>query len=146
MTTTATTTDTVMRGATPTFSPMPNTTFTALAPVRLLDTRKGNGLSGAFTSGTPRSVDIAGRGGVPADAVAVAVNLTVPANATGGYVTLSPTPDATPSTSTINFPAGDTRANGAIVPLASDGSLSAVYKGADGATVELLLDVTGYYR
>jgi hypothetical protein len=142
----ASTTDEII-GSHPTFTPVPNTTFTALDPVRLLDTRDGTGLSGAFSQGKPRSVQIAGRGGVPADAVAVAVNVTVPRNATGGYVTLSPTPDATPDTSTLNFPAGDNRANGAIVPLGPDGTLSAVYAGApSGATTELVLDITGYYR
>jgi hypothetical protein len=140
----ATTTDDILN-RTPTFVPVPNTTFTALAPVRLLDTRDGTGLSGTFANGKPRSVQIAGRGGVPADAVAVALNVTVPGAAAGGYVTLSPTADATPTTSTLNFPAGDVRANGAIVPLASDGTLSGVYAGGSGS-IDLLIDVTGYYR
>ncbi|MBI2776449.1 MAG: hypothetical protein HYX57_04160, partial [Chloroflexi bacterium] len=48
--------------------------------------------------------------------------------------------------STLNFPAGDTRATGVTVTLGPDGSLAAVYKAASGATVQLIFDVTGYYR
>jgi hypothetical protein len=121
--------------------------LTPMTPSRILDTAAGTGLTGPFTMGSPRTVQVTGVGSIPSDAVAVALNVTVTAGATGGFVTLGPTVTASPTTSTINFPAGDTRTNGAIVPLAADGTLGAVYKGAPaGATVDVALDVTGYFR
>jgi hypothetical protein len=120
-------------------------TFVPVEPVRLLDTRSGNGLSDRFVSGTPRSVQIAGRGDIPASAVAVTVNVTVTGQTSGGYVTVGPTVGASPSTSTLNFPARDTRANGATVPLDGGGRLAAVFKGAASARIHLVIDVTGYY-
>ncbi|MES2210136.1 MAG: hypothetical protein V4515_08125, partial [Chloroflexota bacterium] len=121
------------------------TTYVALSPTRLLDTRFGNGLSGAFSPNVPRSFVVAGRGGVPANAVAVTGNLTITSATRAGYVTLTPTRDANPPTSTINFPAGDTRANGITVPLGPDGSLAAVFKASSGS-VQIIFDVTGYVR
>ena len=61
-------------------------------------------------------------------------------------MSLTPTPTATPSTSSLNFERGDTTANGLTVPLGPDGSLAAVYRGPAGATTHVVLDVTGYYR
>ena len=119
-------------------------TYEPLTPARILDTRSGNGLSGKFQANTPRTFDVAGRGGVPNDAVAITGNLTVVGQSGAGYVSVTPTPDATPSTSTINFPSGDTRANGLTVRLSGSGSVSAVFKRSSGST-HLLLDVTGYY-
>ena len=52
-------------------------TYVALTPARLLDSRVGNGLSGPFSAGVPRTFQVTGRGGVPANAVAVTGNLTV---------------------------------------------------------------------
>ncbi|HEX7497734.1 MAG TPA: fibronectin type III domain-containing protein, partial [Candidatus Limnocylindrales bacterium] len=40
-------------------------------PVRLLDTRTGNGLSGKITANTPATFQITGRGGIPSNATAV---------------------------------------------------------------------------
>ena len=52
----------------------------------------------------------------------------------------------TPSTSTINFPLGDTRANGVTVPLNIDCKLSIVYRSSAGKKTHVLVDVTGYFR
>ncbi len=120
-------------------------TYNSVAPVRLLDTRSGNGLSGAFVSGVPRTWHIAGRGGIPTGATAITGNLTVTGQTGGGYASLGPLAMAAPKTSTLNFPVGDNRANGITVKLASDGTLSAAYLGPRDATAHLILDVTGYY-
>ncbi len=129
-----------------TLDPRAGSTYVALPPTRLLDTRVGNGLAGAFGANVPRAFVVGGRGGIPANAVAVTGNLTVTGATRGGYVSLTPTSQVNPPTSTINFPAGDTRANGVTVTLAPDGTLAAVYKAPAGATVQLIFDVTGYYR
>ena len=123
-------------------------TYHSLGPTRLVDTRTGLGISSKLTSGVPRTFQVAGRGGVPAGAVAVTGNLTVTGETAGGYLTLGPVPTNHPTTSTINLPKGDTRANGVAVPLAASGtpgSLSIVYIAAGGATTQVIFDVTGYY-
>jgi hypothetical protein len=111
-------------------------------PVRMLDTRSGPPVA----EDAPFSFDVAGRLGVPNNAIAVTGNLTV-TNATGtGFVTLSTNaPPANPATSTINFPAGDTRANGVTIKLSGGGGLWAVYEATPGKTTHLIFDVTGYY-
>ncbi len=124
--------------------PLAGATYVALTPVRLLDTRTGNGLGGAFVSAVPRTFAVAGRGGVPATATAVTGILTVTGSTSGGYVALGPLATATPSTSTLNFPRGDTRATGVTVTLGAGGTLSAVFRGSGGTTA-LVFDVTGYF-
>jgi hypothetical protein len=120
-------------------------TYQPLTSARILDTRSGTGLSGRFVANSPRTLKVTGHGGVPAGARAITANLTVVGQTHGGYVSLTPLPTATPKTSTINFPAGDVRANGVTVPLAPDGTLSAVFKATTTGTTDLVLDVTGYY-
>ena len=102
-------------------------TYVALPPARLLDSRVGNGLAGKFSAGMPRTFQVTGRGGVPANAVAVTGNLTVTNQTAAGYVFLGPNPTPAPTSSTLNFPLGDSRANGVTVALGVDGSLSATY-------------------
>ena len=120
-------------------------TYVPVDPVRLLDTRSGNGLSGMFASGIVRRVGIAGRGGIPGAAVAVTMNITVTQQTSSGFVSVGPTMSADPTTSTINVPRGDTRANGATVALDDQGRLAAVWKGAGGSRTHLVFDITGYY-
>ena len=90
---------------------------------------------------------VVGSGGVAGDAVALTGNLTVVGQTRRGYASLTPTPVAAPGTSTVNFPAGQARANGVITRLdPGTGQVSLTYKAARGATTHLLLDVTGYFH
>ena len=115
-------------------------------PARLLDSRFGVGLSGPFATGVPRTFQVTGRGGVPAEATAVTGNLTVTASTAPGFAFLGPDPVANPPSSTINFPLGDSRANGVTVALSATGTLSATYIGTTaGSTTHLIFDVTGYF-
>ena len=123
--------------------------YTTLTPVRILDTRSGTGLAGKFRAGIPRAFQIRNAGGVPNDPTVVAVtgNITVTRQTSGGFIALTPTNSGIPSTSNLNFPVGDNRANGVSVRLGDDGRLWAVYGGAPGgATTDLVFDVTGYYK
>ena len=82
---------------------------------------------------------------VPASAVAVTGNLTVTGQTRAGWLTVTPTADVHPPTSTLNFPVRDNRANGIAVALAG-GSLSVVYNGATSTdTTHAIFDVTGYF-
>jgi hypothetical protein len=120
-------------------------TFHATSPERILDTREGLGLAGRFRAGVPRSFQVTGNGGVPANATAVTGNLTVTDSTGAGYLSLGPTVSATPDASTLNFPRGDTRANNVTVRLGPGGKLGAVYAGAVGTTAQVVFDVTGYF-
>ena len=121
--------------------------YTPVAPTRVLDTRPGGkGLTGPFLANVPRSFVVTDGATIPLDATAITGNLTVVGQTRAGYVSVTPTPDPTPGTSTINFPLGDIRANGLTIPInPADGTVSAVYKAQTGATTHLILDVTGYY-
>jgi hypothetical protein len=123
-------------------------TFHSIAPARILDTRKtsGTALTGKFTNGTARQVQVTG-GSIPGNATAITGNLTVTQQSAGGYLSVSPTvPAATPATSNLNFPVSDNRANGLYAPLDGAGKLWIVYKsGVAGAQTHVILDVTGYF-
>ena len=109
-------------------------TYVALTPTRLLDTRVANGLNGPFSSHVARTFQVTGRGGVPSNATAVTGNLTVTEQTGLGYVYLGPDATNNPTSSTLNFPVGDNRANGVTVALGPGGQLSATYVGPDVAT------------
>jgi hypothetical protein len=123
--------------------------YVQFGPHRVLDTRPGAGnlgLTGKFVAGTPRKIQVAGVAGLPSSGVvAVTGNITAIRPTAKGYVFLSPTPTGAPGSSTVNFPAGDIRANNVVVPVADDGTLAAVYIAAAGANVDLVLDITGYF-
>jgi hypothetical protein len=120
-------------------------TYHPMAPARLLDTRAGNGLSGKLSANTPVTFGVSGRGGVPAGATAVTGNVTVVNETSAWAVYLGPDPIASPTSSTINFKAGDTLANGLTVALSATGTLSATYMSTAGNATDLVFDVTGYF-
>ena len=86
-------------------------TFAPIAPLRVLDTRDGTGLAGPFVSGTPRSFEVAGVGAIPDDAIAVTANVTVTGQTAAATSRSRRSRPRHPTSSTLNFPAGDTRAN-----------------------------------
>ena len=126
-------------------TPLPGATYHALTPVRLLDSRIGNGLTGAFKAKQARTFQVTGRGGVPANATGVTGNLTVTGQTAGGYLYLGPVATNSPTSSTLNFPLGDTRANGVTVALGTGGKLSVTYMAGTGKTAQVVFDVTGYF-
>jgi subtilisin family serine protease len=119
--------------------------FVPLDPIRLLDTRNGNGLSGRFAAGTPRTFAIIGRGGVPSGAAGITGNLTVVGETAGWAIFLGPAAAAAPATSNLNFVLGDIKANGFAVALSGSGTVSATYLSSAGNTTDLVLDVSGYF-
>jgi hypothetical protein len=120
-------------------------TFHALTPIRLLDTRIGNGIAKAkVTANVPITFKLWGRG-VPTNATAVTGNLTVTGSNYGWAVYIGPNRLVKPTTSTINFVKGQTRANSLTVPLSSTGTLWATFLSHTGYKTDLVFDVTGYY-
>jgi hypothetical protein len=118
--------------------------FFTLTPCRLVDTR----LSSPLQSGVVRTFTVHGQCGIPPSALAVALNVAVTQPSNGGFVTLFPDAGAVPGTSTLNFGGGQTRADNAVLSLATDGSgtLSVRPVLLAGGTVHLILDVTGYFQ
>jgi hypothetical protein len=122
-------------------------TYHALTPTRILDTRSGTGLAGALSSHAARTFTVTGgAGGVPSNATAVTGNLTVTGQGSGGFLFLGPVADDDPTSSTINFPVADDRANGVTVALGAKGSLSITFVApGPGPTAQAIFDVTGYF-
>ncbi len=117
--------------------------FIALPPCRLVDTRGNAPLMGGFLpAATVRSYTLTGVCGLPAGAKAISLNATV-VNPTGqGFLALWAKGGTLPPVSTLNYFAGETIANAAVVPLSADGSVSMVL-GVSGGDV--ILDTNGYY-
>src|SRR5665811_730024 len=125
---------------------MTGATYVPLTPARILDTRSGTGLAGALSSHVARTFGVTGKGGVPTNAVAVTGNLTVTGQTAAGYLYLGPVAMNNPTSSTLNFPLGDNRANGVTVALSAEGTLSATYVASTlGPTTQVIFDVTGYF-
>jgi len=118
--------------------------FYTVPPCRLVDTRGVAGPFGApnLAPAESRGFGAAGQCGVSTAAEAVAVNVTV-VPVGGGHLSFTGTGFPSPTTSTINFRAGLTRANNAVLPLGAAGGLT-VYSGS-GADLSLIIDVTGYF-
>jgi hypothetical protein len=118
--------------------------YKLMSPVRLLDSRIPLGLT-VLQNLAPTTFAVTGQVGIPSNAVAITGNLTTTQASFGGYFALTTSPTATPSTSTLNFPTADIRANGVTVALGSGGALSVTYVAGLGATAHVVLDVTGYF-
>ena len=135
------TTDVVVQPA------IPPGSYYAVTGCRLLDTRLA-GQGPPLSSGVPRTVVVAGSCGVPVDATAVSVNMTVVAPTDLGNLTAYPADAAVPATSILNFGAGTTRGNNAIITLAGDASGAVAFRAVIGGgtgTVHLVVDVMGYF-
>jgi pseudomonalisin len=122
--------------------------FYTLLPCRIIDTRNPPGsLAGpALQPGSLRTFAVIGACGVPPTAAAISVNVTITGPTAGGYLTLAPGGQALPLTSTINFRAGQTRANNAVLGLARDASGTFVVLDGSAGTVNFILDVNGYFQ
>jgi glucose/arabinose dehydrogenase len=113
-----------------------------ITPTRVLDTRENLGASvgkpkakSVTTFRLPVSV-------VPANATAIAINLTGVAPAGPGFATIWATGYSQPAVSNLNFAyAGETSANAAILPVSPGGSVD-IY--VDTAA-HLIVDVTGFW-
>ena len=79
--------------------------------------------------------------GVPANAAAAALNITVTRPAATGFVTVWPCGQALPNASNLNFTANQTVANLAMAALGTAGKVC-IYS---FATTDVIVDVAGYF-
>ncbi len=124
--------------------------FNAITPCRLIDTRNPTGPRGGpalLPAPSPdRTFAITGVCGVPSDARAVSLNVTVTNVQTGGSLLLYRGDGAPTTASSINFRPGVTRANNSQTQLALDGAGTFNVQNASAGTLDFVVDVNGYFR
>ena len=124
--------------------------FYPLTPCRLIDTRQP-AQAPAMNAGDTRSFKIRGTCGLPADAKAAALNVTIATPTKKGHIRAFPSDVALPNISTLNFAGGENAvANGAIIPMPADTASATdmsiyLYMVAPG-TGHMVVDVTGYFK
>jgi hypothetical protein len=119
--------------------------FVPLSPKRILDTRDGTGTKGLRrkVGQNPLALDVSQVTGNPSvTPTAVVLNVTVTNPTTAGFLAVYGNQGVLPSSSNLNFQAGQTVANQVVVPVDSLGMVS-FYDGAGAADV--IADVAGYY-
>jgi hypothetical protein len=117
--------------------------FHPLSPCRLLDSREDD--AGPSLENTqPRTVALAGRCGMPASATAVSLNVTVTNPGGAGHIALYGGAGS-PQTSAINYAAGQTRANNAVVSPDRNGRITLRAIQGTGS-VDVVLDANGYFQ
>jgi hypothetical protein len=124
-------------------NPLP---FIGVDPCRIVDTR-GNGFAGPYgppslPGGGPRNFTLTGQCGIAGTAQAVSLNVTVTNTQGPGFILIYPEGATQPGVSTLNYVAGQTVANAAVVPLGTGGGIT-VIAGVSGT--DLILDTNGYY-
>ena len=127
------------------------TTFQPINPARLRDTRdgfttvdgdqQGGGPIIAGPAGAVTSVKVVNRAGIPATAVAVALNVTVTEPEAAGFATVFPCNETRPTASNLNYTPGQTIPNLVIAKVGSNGSVCIFTQ----STAHFVVDVDGYF-
>ncbi|HUF99256.1 MAG TPA: S8 family peptidase [Ilumatobacter sp.] len=120
--------------------------FGALEPARVLDSRVGGlTVDGGFAgvgvrgAGSVTELLVVGRGGVPVDAGAVVLNVTVTEPEVAGFVSVFPCGGVQPNASSVNYVAGQTVANAVVAKVGVAGKVCVYTLG----TAHLIVDVNG---
>jgi len=126
---------------------VPAINFYTVAPCRVFDTRVVSGPTAGAPLACGGDVDftvIGGTCGVPSNAKAVSVNITVAEPSTQGNLRLFASGAPAPLVSTLNYAAAQTRANNAVAPLGTAGKVAV--RCAPSGTTHVILDVNGYFQ
>jgi hypothetical protein len=117
--------------------------FFPITPCRIADTRNPTGAFGGpeLAGGTTREFDIPQSAcSIPASATAYSLNVTAVPNGFLGYLTVWPTGQPQPTTSTLNSD-GRYKANAAIVPAGTNGGVNVFVSDPS----QVVLDISGYF-
>jgi len=126
--------------------PVPgNTQLTTVTPCRVLDTRTPAGGPALAANGGTRIVAVGGACGIPADAVAVAANVTAVSPAAAGALQAGPG-GVSLSTNLLPFSPGRTRAIGTVLLVAGYPAGSVQLVNQSAAPLHVVVDVSGYFR
>lgn len=113
-------------------------------PTRIIDTRIGSGYLGAGQSlqgyNTPSTYTIAGKFGLPTNAVGILSNTAAIPPSSAGYLTDWPAGLPWPGTSSLNYNSNQTTANQTTVKLGTGGAVNV----SGGSGTNLVVDLTGY--
>jgi hypothetical protein len=112
--------------------------FRALNPIRIVDTRDGTAQLGP---GATMPVTVGGNAGVPANATAVVLNLTVDGPTAASDLTVWPDGTSLPVASDLNFAKGQTVPNLVVVKL----SAGKIDIRNDFGSTSIIVDVVGWY-
>ncbi len=122
--------------------------YVPLAPARLADTRSGENTidslfagEGARSGGSTLELTVAGRGGVAADATAVALNVTAVTPSGDGFVTVYPCGSDRPTASNVNYTTGAVIPNAVVAKIGSAGKVCFFVS----AATHLVIDANGYF-
>ena len=124
--------------------------FASLVPARLLESRAGPGMAtvdgffsglGVRAGGSVTELNVAGRGGVAADASAVVLTVTVTKTVAAGFVTVFPCGSPRPFTSNVNFVSGATVANSVVSGVGTGGRVC-LFTMVD---TDLVVDVNAFF-
>jgi sortase (surface protein transpeptidase) len=118
--------------------------YQSVAPARLADTRQSEAAYGGFTPVDDHviRVQVAGRAGVPANALAAVLNVTGVNTTAPGYVTVFPAGTGLPTASNVNFDrAGQVLANMVTVKLGAGGAVDVYMQ----EPMDVVIDVSGAY-
>lgn len=127
----------------------PPAAFTPLTPARLLETRPTDGPTidgaangiGLRSAGSVTELTVAGRGGVGAQAAAVALNVASTGSLTPGYLTVYPCGAERPGAANLTYPPGATVANSVVAKVGSGGKICIFTL----AATHIVVDVTGWF-
>lgn len=119
----------------------PGVAFTPATARRVGDSRDGTGVEQRVVPDDGELVvPVAGVSGVPAEATAVAISLTLTNTSEAGYATAYAC-GAAPYASNINYVAGESRANAAVVGVGEGGAICV----RTSQEADVLVDVTGWF-
>jgi len=133
------------------FTPPGPMTFIAMTPCRVMDTRAGQGFTGAFgppslaAFGAARQVPMPSSTTctIPSNAGAYSLNITAVSPGALSFLSVWPAGAAYPNVSTLNdsAPTGGAVANAAIVPAGTAGAIQMLA----GNITDVIIDINGYY-
>lgn len=116
--------------------------FNELSPARIWDSRSGPGPIGKLTTLQTKNITVSGVGGVPANATAVVMNVTVVNPTADTYLTAWPTGQSRPMASNLNVPRGEIRPNLVVAKIGANGKVS--FFNHVGFS-DVVVDVVGYF-
>ena len=126
--------------------PTPTVPFVGVTPCRIVDTRGPAGAYGgpSLPASFPRTFDLNDGPcpGIPPAVEAYSLNVTVTNTQGPGFILINPTDGPAATVSTLNYAAGQTIANAAVVPAGTNGNVDFT-AGVSGT--DLIVDINGYY-